>query len=233
VQLAQWIKAPTSYNPDGGDSLNGVVFFSGGKDGLYALHLAEKMGIEVPYLLALKTTIGLSPHWENFGALETLTKKMGRKMLTFDMARGSDALADFIGSLGIEYLISGDVLLDDHKVWVESLTEKAGIKALEPLWGRNTLELAEEMLEEGFEWVIIAVDKEKLSRDALTYTFSSEQDLKNFLKAYPGVDPVGEFGEFHTVVLASPLFEGRFNLDVKSVEESERYHWIRFGLVRA
>lgn len=213
--------------------MNGVVFFSGGKDGLYALHLAGKMGIEVPYLLALKTTIGLSPHWENFGALETLAKKMGMELLTFDMAEGSDTLANFIGSLGVDYLIAGDVLLEDHKVWVESLAEKAGIKALEPLWRRDTLDLAEEMLEEGFEWAIIAVDKEKLPKRALTYTFSSEQDLKNFLRAYPGVDPVGEFGEFHTVVLASPLFEGRFNLDVKFVEESGRYHWIRFGLVRA
>ncbi len=209
------------------------MFFSGGKDGLYALHLAGKMGIEVPYLLALKTTIGLSPHWENFGALETLAKKMGMELLTFDMAEGSDTLANFIGSLGVDYLIAGDVLLEDHKVWVESLAEKAGIKALEPLWRRDTLDLAEEMLEEGFEWAIIAVDKEKLPKRALTYTFSSEQDLKNFLRAYPGVDPVGEFGEFHTVVLASPLFEGRFNLDVKFVEESGRYHWIRFGLVRA
>lgn len=42
----------------------GVAFFSGGKDGLYALYLAEREGIDVPYLLTLKTSIGLSPHWE-------------------------------------------------------------------------------------------------------------------------------------------------------------------------
>ncbi|WP_456365870.1 PAB0415 family putative ATP pyrophosphatase [Thermococcus sp.] len=213
--------------------MKGVAFFSGGKDGLYSIYLAEKNGIEVPYLLALKTTIGLSPHWENFDALKTLAEAMGKELLTFDMAEGSDALTGFIGSLGVDYLIAGDILLEDHKVWVESLAEKAGIKALEPLWGRDTLELAVKMLGKGFEWAVIAVDKKKLPKEALAYTFSSKHDLEDFLKTYPGVDPVGEFGEFHTVVLASPLFEGRFKLEVKSFEESERYHWLRFGLVRA
>ena len=213
--------------------MKGIAFFSGGKDGLYALYLAEKRGIRVPYLLALKTTIGLSPHWENLNSLKTLAKAMGKELLTFDMSHGSDALAEFIGSLGVDYLIAGDILLGDHKKWVEGLAEKAGVKALEPLWGRDTLELAREMLKEGFEWAIIAVDKEKLPRKALAYTFRSPEDLEGFLKTYPGVDPVGEFGEFHTVVLASPLFEGRFKLEVKSFEESERYYWVRFGLVRA
>ena len=210
-----------------------MAFYSGGKDGIYALYLAEKSGIEVPYLLALKTTIGLSPHWENLEALKTLAEAMGKELLIFDMTRGGDALAKFIGSLGADYLIAGDIFLEDHRVWVESLAEKAGVKALEPLWGSDTLELAEEMLGEGFKWAIIAVDKKKLPKEALAYTFSSKNDLEDFLKAYPGVDPVGEFGEFHTVVLASPLFEGRFKLEVRSLEESERYYWVRFGLVRA
>ncbi|WP_297062377.1 diphthine--ammonia ligase family protein [Thermococcus sp.] len=210
--------------------MRGVAFYSGGKDGLYALYLAEKSGIDVPYLLALKTTIGLSPHWENFGALKTLATTMGKELLTFDMANGSDALAEFLGSLGADYLIAGDVLLEEHKKWVENLAERAGIKALELLWGRDTLDLALEMLREGFEWAIIAVDRKKLPKEALTYTFSSKNDLEDFLKDYPGVDPIGEFGEFHTVVLASPLFEGRFKLAVNSFENSEKYHWVRFEL---
>ena len=210
----------------------GIAFFSGGKDGLYALYLAERSGINVPYLLALKTTIGLSPHWENLDSLKTLAEAMGRELLTFDMRRGSSALSQFLGSLGVDYLIAGDVLLEDHRRWVEKLAEKAGIKALEPLWERSTHELAEAMLRDGFEWAIIALDKGKLPRKALGYTFRSKEDLERFMVAYPGVDPIGEFGEFHTVVLSSPLFEERFGLAIKSTEESERYYWMKFGLVR-
>lgn len=212
--------------------MRGIAFFSGGKDGLYALYLAERKGIDVPYLLTLKTTIGLSPHWENFQALKTLATAMGKEMITFDMKEGSDALAEFIGSLGVDYLIAGDVYLEDHLRWVKLLAEKAGVKPLEPLWGRDTRELAEEMLNEGFKWAIIAVNKEKLGKGWLGYIFRSVADLENFLKSNPHVDPIGEAGEFHTALLESPLFNGGFDIEVKSVEESERYWWVRFGLVR-
>ncbi len=209
-----------------------MAFFSGGKDGLYALHLAEMKGIDVPYLLALKTTIGLSPHWENLEALKILAEAMRKELLTFDMTKGSDALAEFIGSLGVDYLIAGDVLLEDHLKWIELLSKKAGVKPLEPLWGKNTRELAEEILKAGFQYAIIAVNREKLGKEWLGYTFRSVDDLEFFLRRNPGIDPVGEFAEFHTVILASPLFEERFTLEILSTEESERYHWVRFRLVR-
>ncbi|ASJ10682.1 ATP pyrophosphatase [Thermococcus sp. P6] len=215
-----------------GEGSKGVAFFSGGKDGLYATHLAEKKGIAVPYLLVLKTTIGLSPHYENLSELKKLAGAMGKKLLVFDMRKGSEALADFMASLGVDYLIAGDVLLEDHLEWVKTLAEGAGLKVLEPLWGRDTLELAGEMLDGGFEYAIIAVRKGKLSGRWLGYTFRSAEDLERFLEANPKIDPVGEFGEFHTVVLRCPLFEGSFGLRPLKVEESERYTWLRFGLVR-
>ncbi|WP_456450838.1 Dph6-related ATP pyrophosphatase, partial [Palaeococcus sp. (in: euryarchaeotes)] len=93
-------------------------------------------------------------------------------------------------------------------------------------------ELAKEIINAGFEYSIIAVNKEKLSKEWLGYTFSSLGDLELFLEANPEIDPVGEFGEFHTVVLKCPLFEGRFNLEPLEVEESERYWWLKFRLVR-
>ncbi|WP_456398860.1 PAB0415 family putative ATP pyrophosphatase [Palaeococcus sp. (in: euryarchaeotes)] len=212
--------------------MRGIAFFSGGKDGLYATYLAEKQGIGVPYLLALKTTIGVSPHYENLSELKRLVDAMGKELLIFGMGKGSEALVEFISSLDVDYIIAGDVLLEDHLKWVEWLAEKSGTRALEPLWGRNTFELAKEIINAGFEYSIIAVNKEKLSKEWLGYTFSSLGDLELFLEANPEIDPIGEFGEFHTVVLKCPLFEGRFNLEPLEVEESERYWWLKFRLVR-
>ncbi|MBO8174589.1 MAG: ATP pyrophosphatase [Thermococcus sp.] len=211
--------------------MRGVAFFSGGKDGLYATYLAERQGIKIPYLLALKTTIGTSPHYENLSELKKIADAMNRELLIFDMAKGSEALAEFIASLDVEYIIAGDVLLEDHLKWVEWLAEKSETKALEPLWGRDTLELAKEIINTGFEYSIIAVNKKKLSREWLGYTFKSIKDLKRFLERNPNVDPVGEFAEFHTVVLKCPLFEKSFQLKPLKVEEGERYWYLRFGLV--
>lgn len=86
------------------------------------------------------------------------------------------------------------------------------------------------MLREGFNWAIIAVDKRKLGKEWLGYTFRFIEDLENFLRANPNVDPLGEVGEFHTVVLNSPLFALNFELKVESIEEDERYWWLRFEL---
>ncbi|WP_457753478.1 PAB0415 family putative ATP pyrophosphatase [Thermococcus sp.] len=212
--------------------MKGIAFFSGGKDGLYAAYLSERQGIRIPYLLALKTTIGTSPHYENLSELKKLADAMNKEFLIFDMTKGSEALGEFIASLDVDYIIAGDVLLEDHLKWVEWLAEKSGTKALEPLWGRNTFELAKEIINAGFEYSIIAVNKEKLSKEWLGYTFRSIRDLEHFLKANPNVDPVGEFAEFHTVVLKCPLFEKSFELKSVKVEESERYWWLRFRLVR-
>lgn len=209
----------------------GIAFFSGGKDGLYATYLAEKQGIKVPYLLVLKTTIGSSPHYKNLGELKKIANAMNRELLIFDMTKGSEALAGFISSLDVDHIIAGDVLLEDHLKWVEWLAEKSGTEALEPLWGRNTLELAKEIINAGFEYSIIAVNKEKLPKDWLGYTFRSIEDLGRFLERNPDVDPVGEFAEFHTVVLKCPLFEKSFELKPLKVEEGERYWWLRFRLV--
>jgi len=215
----------------GGNNLKGVAFFSGGKDGLYAMYLAEKQEIEVPYLLALKTTIGISPHYENLSELKKLVDVMGKELLIFDMREGSEALADFISSLDVDYIIAGDILLEDHFKWVKWLAKRAETGALEPLWGRNTLGLAKEMLNAGFEYAIIAVNREKLSKEWLGYAFSSLGDLELFLEASPEIDPIGEFGEFHTVVLNCPLFKKSFELKPLRIKESGRYWWLNFRLV--
>ncbi|AIF69058.1 ATP pyrophosphatase [Palaeococcus pacificus DY20341] len=212
--------------------MRGIAFFSGGKDGLYAAYLAEKQGIKIPSLLALKTTIGVSPHYENLSELKKLVDAMGKELLIFDMGKGSEALAEFISSLDVDYIIAGDVLLEDHFKWIKWLAERAEVEALEPLWGRNTLELAKEMLNAGFEYAIISVNKEKLSKEWLGYTFSSLGDLELFLEANPEIDPIGEFGEFHTVTLSAPLFKASFNLEPLKIEESERYWWLKLRLVR-
>ncbi len=196
------------------------------------MYLAEKQGIEVPYLLALKTTIGVSPHYENLSELKKLVDAMEKELLIFDMKKGGEALAEFIGSLDVDYIIAGDIFLEEHLSWVKWLAGRAGVEALEPLWGRNTPELAEEMLNAGFEYAIIAVNREKLSKEWLGYTFSSPGDLALFLEANPGIDPIGEFGEFHTATLSTPLSKVSFNLEPLKAEESERYWWLRFRLVR-
>ncbi|AFK22051.1 ATP pyrophosphatase [Pyrococcus sp. ST04] len=211
--------------------MRAIALFSGGKDGLYSIYLAENMGYDVAYLLALKTTIGISPHYENLPSLRRIANAMGKAMITFDMVRGREELVELLKALSVEAIVAGDVKIEDHYRWLEGIAREAGIELVEPIFGRNTLELAREILRSGFSYSIIAVEKGKVSEEYLGYTFEGEGDLLKFLDDNPGVDPLGEFGEFHTVVLSSPLYSRRFKLVKEKVLEDERYRWLKFRLV--
>ncbi len=206
-----------------------MAFFSGGKDGLYATYLAENQGIDVPYLLLFKTTIGLSPHYENIDSLKKIARSMKKELFVFDMKNGSKELAKFIKSFGVSHIIGGDIYLEAHFEWINHLARESNTIALEPLWKKDSFQLTKEMIVRGFVYSIIAVDKGKLSKDWLGYTFINSDDLQNF--AYKtGVDPAGEGGEFHTVVLESPLFDSSFEIKGTDFGESDRYFYLKFNL---
>ncbi len=206
-----------------------MAFFSGGKDGLYATYLATKQGVEVPYLLLFNTTIGLSPHYENIDSLMKIARSMKREFLIFDMKNGSTELAKFIRRFGVSHLVGGDIYLDAHFEWIHSLAKESGTIALEPLWKRDSYDLVKEMIDHGFVYSIIAVDKNKLSNEYLGYTFRTSSDLERFTRETKA-DPAGENGEFHTVVLESPLFDSSFVLENSTLLESDRYFYLKFDL---
>ncbi len=206
----------------------GISFFSGGKDGLYAIYLAQKRGIDVEYLLTLKTTIELSPHYENLSAIKKIAKSMRKEMLIFDMEKGEKSLIDFISRLDLDYLIGGDIFLTAHYEYLEKLADEIGINMVEPLWKIPSLELANKVIEDGFKYVIIAVNKEKLAKKNLGYKFETKEDLKNFVEYNPNTDPMGEYGEFHTVVISSPLFSNQFEFIPIQDGESKTYYYLKF-----
>ncbi len=207
---------------------DGVAFFSGGKDGLYAVYLAQREGINVKYLLTLKTTIGLSPHYENLESLKNIAKAMGKNLVVFDMKMGSKALAEFIGGLNVDYLIGGDIFLDAHYEYLKKLGDEIEIKVIEPLWKKSSITLAREIIKNGFKYVIIAVNKEKLSKKYLGYHFRNLDDLEKFVENNPKVDPMGECGEYHTVVISSPLYSKDFEFVPIEEIESSTYYYLKF-----
>jgi diphthamide synthase (EF-2-diphthine--ammonia ligase) len=77
-----------------------------------------------------------------------------------------------------------------------------GITPVFPLWGRDTRELAREMLDAGLAATIVCVDPRRLSESFAGRAF--DRALLDDLP--PDVDPCGENGEFHTCVTGGPMF---------------------------
>ena len=121
--------------------MNGVALFSGGKDSLYALHLAEKQGINVDHLLTLLPTLPWpSPHAENIEALKLLAKSMGKQLAIVDFQR-PDALIEALKSFEVDALIAGDINVEAHLAGLKDVCSKVGLKLVEPIYGRDTFEL--------------------------------------------------------------------------------------------
>jgi uncharacterized protein (TIGR00290 family) len=117
---------------------------------------------------------------------------------------------------GVNHIIFGDLFLRDIRAYREQKLAGTGITPLFPLWDRPTLPLAHAMIESGLEAYLATVDLKKLPADFAGRRFDAQllADLPE------GVDPCGENGEFHTCVVAGPIFSRR--LAVGTGERVER-----------
>lgn len=96
----------------------------------------------------------------------------------------------------------GDVYLDDIRDCREECLESLGIKAIFPLWHRDTKELSNTFLHHKFKATVSCIDGQSLPKDFLGRPY--DQHFVNDLPLM--IDPCGENGEFHTVVTESPDF---------------------------
>ncbi len=112
------------------------------------------------------------------------------------------AVCDSAVGQGISAIAFGDLFLADVRRYREDRLRNTGLEPLFPLWGRNTRELLEEMLDGGVRARIVCVDPSKFPSDFVGHDLSRE-----ILDSLPaGVDPCGENGEFHTFAYAGPMF---------------------------
>jgi uncharacterized protein (TIGR00290 family) len=118
---------------------------------------------------------------------------------------------------GLRTGIFGDIDIQRHRDWVESVASSAGGRACLPLWQSSRESLMRELLELGFRAVVVAVRDGALPPSYLGETID-EAMLGGFEAA--GVDLAGENGEFHTFVVDGPPFSHA--LEVEAGETSLR-----------
>jgi uncharacterized protein (TIGR00290 family) len=205
-----------------------LISWSSGKDSAFALHEVRRAG-----------------EFEIVGALTTVTETFGRVSIhgvrqeilhaqldaaglpprivpipypcpnAIYEARMGEAVVRAVRE-GITHIIFGDLFLADIRAYREQKLAGTGITPLFPLWDRPTLPLAHAMIESGMEAYLATVDLKKLPAE-----FAGRKFDPQLLSDLPdGVDPCGENGEFHTCVVAGPIFAHR--LPVASGERVER-----------
>lgn len=107
-----------------------------------------------------------------------------------------------VAAFGAYHMVFGDLFLEDVRAYREAKLAPMGVQAIFPLWGRPTDVLAQEMIAAGIDARVVSLDPRHL--DA---SFAGRRFDAGFLADLPpGVDPCGEGGEFHTAVVAGPMF---------------------------
>ncbi len=186
-----------------------VVSWSGGKDSCLALHRARQQ-FEVGALVTMFTEDGTRSRSHGFPprivqrqvellGLELICGRASWETYETQLKR----LLERLRGQGYTHVVFGDILLAEHKQWVERVCSEVEMEASEPLWGESTTTLVQEFLQLGGQARIVAVKAGLIEERWLGQPLSAAL-LLSFGKL--GIDPCGENGEFHTLVTQFPGF---------------------------
>lgn len=202
------------------------VSWSGGKDCSLAYHQAIRSGLNVRYLASMITE-SIERLWVHRLTPEVLSlqaQAMGIP-LVLEWATADTYVDKYRQMLqgfraeGITGGVFGDVsignsLADRHRQWVDSVCLPEGITPHRPLWDQGREEIITDIIEQGFEAIIIVAD-DKLGKDFLGRKL--DRDLLRELKQRHEQSPTGEVGYYHTFVVDGPLFKKRLEIIATNV----------------
>ena len=216
-----------------------LLSWSGGKDAAWTLHaLRRRDDVDV---VALLTTVTegyerVAMQGIRVALLHAQARAAGLPVIEARMPQRADnatyeaVFADGLARAqalhpGVRDIAFGDLFLADIKAYRDALCARLDWTPHYPLFGSDTARLAREMLAGGLDARLCCVDTTQL--DARFAGRAFEAALLDALP--PQVDPCGERGEFHTLVVAGPMFATP--LDVvrgETVLRDERFAYTDF-----
>jgi uncharacterized protein (TIGR00290 family) len=203
-----------------------VLAWSGGKDSAMALHaLLESGDYEIVSLL---TTIceqygRISHHGVRVEMLRQQTSALGINLHELYLPGANCSMEDYEAVMakamleykdkGILAVAFGDIFLQDLREYRQRNLAKVGMKAIFPIWHRDTTEIVRTFIDLGFRAYLTCVEGEKLGR-----AFAGRRIDEELIRDLPdGVDPCGENGEFHSFVYDGPIFQRPVDLSIGQV----------------
>lgn len=186
--------------------------WSGGKESCLACFNAIASGLKVSHLLNMVTMDAKKSmtHGISSELLAMQSKAIGIPIIQ-QKTTWSNYEQDFkkvipdLKKEGVEGGVFGDIDIQEHRDWVDSICNDLNIKPILPLWGKSRRKLLDDFITAGFEAIVVAAKAEIFGKDFV----GSRVDEKFivYLEKLQGVDICGEAGEYHTFVLNGPIFK--------------------------
>jgi ABC transporter with metal-binding/Fe-S-binding domain ATP-binding protein len=205
-----------------------AALFSGGKDSVYSIYIAQQYGWEVTHLVTIipKNKDSWMFHSVNIHLADNLSESMKIPLIkSTSKGEKEDELNDLkilLEKLDIDGVISGALASEYQRTRIEKICHELGIKSFNPIWHKNQELILKEQVKSGFEIIIVGVFAQGFNESWLGRLIDNEciSDLVELNKKY-GINIAGEGGEFETLVIDGPLFSKKLIID-ESVKEYKR-----------
>jgi ABC transporter with metal-binding/Fe-S-binding domain ATP-binding protein len=222
-----------------------VSLFSGGKDSSWALYRALEEGLEVTRLLTVHPggdsymyhtpatrltalvaeSVGIELVEVDPGELDAADTRDSGAQGDAELEPLEAALRELQGEMNLAGVTAGAVESEFQTNRIRAMCDRLGIDLFAPLWQEDPRELADAMLDAGFEITVVQVAAHGLDESWLGRTLDEAAlaELADLHDEY-GVHLLGEGGEFETLVTDAPHMSRPLELAYETVWEGTRGH---------
>lgn len=192
-----------------------VVLWTGGKDSCLALHKAWENKQTVKALITFvpklnDNTFKAHPiHWIERQAKSLALEHRFIKIKKPYLESYKQALEQLVESYELDLIVTGDIdYVDGHPNWINECCKDLCVDTFFPLWKKEREWLLLQLETEQIEAIISYINHPAIPKNWIGRKIDKElrEKLCDLYKGFE-IDPAGEKGEYHTMVVRSPYFQ--------------------------
>ncbi len=212
-----------------------AILYSGGKDSTYAIDYALEKNWNIEYLLSVKPTRTdcFLFHYATVENTPVMADQLGldHYLLECDVAdpeQEAEIVKDFVEEHPVDAVVLGGTGLQETQLKsVQEALRPLNIEVFAAHAGYDHDLIIEDMIEDGYEFMITQIASDGLDEDWLGTVLNKEnfKELKKRAVNY-GFHIGGEGGYFDTFVLDGPIFEEKVSVEklTKNMESENVGH---------
>lgn len=215
-------------------SKDALVSWSGGKDSYWAALKAAEEGFTTRVLLNVLNEEGQISRSHGIPApvLQAQAEALNLPIHLVPASwkeyepRFTAALKSLKEQYELTHAVFGDIDLEDHREWEEKVCANAGLIAVLPLWQADRKDLVLHMLDSGIRTIIVSCNEVMGARFiGKMLTPAVVEELESL-----GIDPCGETGEYHTLVVDGPRFSFPLEVTIRQKQNHDNYWFADLAL---
>lgn len=218
-------------------SKDALISWSGGKDSYWAALKAVEKGYTPKVLLNVLNEEGKISRSHGIPApiLQAQARALNLPIHLVASSwkeyepRFTAALKDLKAAYSLTHAVFGDVDLEDHRLWEEKVCAAAGLTTVLPLWQAARKDLVLQMLAGGVRTIIVSCNEVMGARFiGKMLTSAVVEELESL-----GIDPCGETGEYHTLVVDGPRFSFPLEVTLRQKLHHDNYWFADLALTNS